>query len=51
MYPLLATAAYALWSANRVGVEQLAMNSSDMLLLLYAPDLADQAVTNMWAYE
>jgi len=51
MYPLSATAAYALWSANPVGGEQLAMNSSDMLLMLYAPDLANQAVTNIWAYE
>ncbi len=51
MYPLVATAAYALWSANPMRGEQLAMNSSDQLHMLYAPDVANQAVTNMWAYE
>ena len=49
MYPLLATAAYALSSANPLDGQQLAMNSSTLLLMLYAPDVANQAVTNMWA--
>ncbi len=51
MYPLLATAAYALSSANPLDGQQLVMNSSTLLLMLYAPDVANQAVTNMWAYE
>lgn len=51
MYPLLATAAYALWSANPVGGEQLVTNSSDQLQMLHAPDVANRAVTNMWAYD
>ena len=36
---------------NPLGSEQLAMNSADMLLVLYVPDLANQAVTDMWVYE
>ncbi len=51
MYSVLATAAYALQSANPLGGQQLAMISSKLLLVLYAPDVANQAVTNMWAHE